>query len=97
MYVILGSLAALPAFRCWYLGGDFGLVTDFGIMVIINASGGDIYATHLLDKAIGMNFGVPDPSYLTMHVLAVVGALFYEQGLISVHRDSLSKGLTLSA
>lgn len=89
-YVVLGSLAALPAFRCWHLGRDVGLISDFGLLVIINTSGGAIYATHLLDKAIEMKLGVPDASHLTMHVLAVVGALVYEQGLVSAYQDSLN-------
>jgi adiponectin receptor len=96
-YVVLGSLATLPAFRCWHLGRNFGLISDFGLLVIINTSGGAIYATHLLDKAIEMKLGVPDASHLTMHVLAVVGALVYEQGLMSAYQDSLRKGATLGA
>jgi adiponectin receptor len=96
-YVALGSLATLPAFRCWHLGRDFGLLTDFGTLVIINALGGVIYATHLLDKAIGMRFGVLGASHQIMHILAVAGALVYEQGLLSAHQDSLSKGLMLCA
>jgi adiponectin receptor len=96
-YAILGSLAALPAFRCWYLSGVSGLVTDFGIMVLINALGGAIYTTDLLDTAIGMQFGIPSASHLTMHILAVVAALFYEKGLMSAYRDSGSKDDTLGA
>lgn len=96
-YIILGSLAALPAFRCWYLSRDFGLVTNFGMMVLINTLGGAVYATHLLDTAIRMALGVPDASHLIMHILAVAGALFYEQGLISAYRDLLSKDLSLGA
>jgi adiponectin receptor len=81
-YVALGSLATLPAFRCWYLGRDFGLLTAFGMLVVINTSGGAIYATQILDKAIKMKLGVPGASHYTMHVLAVVRALVYEQGLL---------------
>jgi hypothetical protein len=66
-------------------------------MVLINTSGGAIYATYLLDTAIGAKFGVLDASYLTMHILAVAGALFYEQGLMLAYGDSLSKDLMLGA
>lgn len=96
-YVILGSLAALPAFCCWYLSRYSGLVAYFGTMVIINTSGGAIYATHFLDTAIEMKLGVPDASHLTIHILAVAGALVCERGLMSAYRDSLSKSLTLGA
>jgi adiponectin receptor len=96
-YVVLGSLAALPAFRRWHLGGDFGLITDFRMMVIINTLGGAIYATHLLDRGIEMKLGVPDASHVTMHFLAVAGALVYEQGLMSAYKDSLSRILALGA
>jgi adiponectin receptor len=81
-YVALGSLATLPAFRCWHLSRDFGLLTAFGTLVVINTLGGAIYATHILDKAIKMKLGVPGASHYTMHILAVVGALVYEQGLL---------------
>jgi adiponectin receptor len=92
MYVALGSLATLPAFHSWYLGWHFGLLTAFGTLVIINTLGGAIYATHILDKAIEMKLGVPGASHYTMHILAVAGALVYEQGLLSAY-----KGLTLCA
>ena len=85
-YIALGSLAALPALRCWHLGRNFSLVADFGGMVILNTLGGAIYATHLLDKTIGLKVGVPDASHHTMHVLAVAGALVYEQGLMSAYQ-----------
>jgi adiponectin receptor len=86
-YVALGSLATLPAFRCWHLGQYFGLLTDFGTLVIINTLGGVIYATHLLDKVIGMKLGVPGASHHTMHVLAVAGAWVYEQGLMLAYQE----------
>jgi adiponectin receptor len=91
-YVVLGSLATLPAFHCWYLGREFGLLTAFGTLFIINTLGGAIYATHILDKAIEMKLGVPGASHYTMHILAVAGAFVYEQGLLSAY-----KGLTLCA
>ena len=82
MYVALGSLAILPAFLCWHLSQYSGLLTDFGTLVIINTLGGVIYATYILDKAIGMKIGVLGASHHTMHVLAVAGACIYEQGLV---------------
>jgi adiponectin receptor len=94
-YIILGSVAAIPALRCWYLDEGFRLLPDFGMMAIINTSGGAIYATHLLDQAIEMKLGLPDVSHLTMHVLAIVGAMVYEEGLMLAYQESLSKGLTL--
>jgi adiponectin receptor len=96
-YVALGSLAALPAVRCWYLGLDFGLLKDFGMLVTINTLGGAIYATHLLDKVIGAKLGIPNASHNIMHVLAVTGALVYEQGLLSTYQDPLSRGLAFCA
>jgi adiponectin receptor len=96
-HIALGSLAALPAFRCWYLCQGFGLLTDFGTLVTINTLGGAIYATHVLDGVIGVKLGVPNASHNTMHVLAVAGALVYEQGLLSTYQDPLSRGLTLCA
>lgn len=94
-YVVFGSFAALPTFRRWHLGGDFHLMTDFGVMMIINTLGGAIYASRLLENAIETKLGVPDASHLTMHILVVAGALVYEEGLMSAYRDSLSKGLAL--
>jgi adiponectin receptor len=91
-YVVLGSLATLPAFHCWHLSRDFGLLTAFGTLVIINTLGGAIYATHILDKAIEMKLSVLGASHYTMHILAVARALVYEQGLLSAY-----KGLTLCA
>jgi adiponectin receptor len=96
-YAALGSLATFPAFRCWHLGRDFGLLTDFGTLVIINTLGGVIYATHLFDKAIGMKLGVLGASHQIMHILAVAGALAYEQGLLLAYQDSRNKGLMLCA
>jgi adiponectin receptor len=94
-YVILGGLAVIPAFRCWYLDEGFHLVADFGMMAIINTSGGAIYATRPWDQAIEMKLGLPDVSHLTMHVLAVAGATIYEKGLMLAYQESLSNGLTL--
>jgi adiponectin receptor len=87
-YVALGSLATLPAFHCWHLGRYSSLLTDFGTLVIINTLGGVIYATHLLDKVIGMKLSVPGASHHTMHVLAVAGAWVYEQGLVLAYQES---------
>jgi adiponectin receptor len=87
-YVIMGSVAAVPALRCWYLhepGQDLGLLAHFAIMVVVNGSGGAIYATDLLDKTIEERLGVPGASHQAMHVLAVFGALIYERGLMRVY------------
>lgn len=53
-HTILNSLAALPALRCWHCSGYSGLVRDFGMMVMINTSGGAVYATRLWDTRIGI-------------------------------------------
>jgi adiponectin receptor len=45
------------------------------MLTTINTLGGAIYATHLMDKAIGAKVGIPNASHNTMHVLAVAGAL----------------------
>lgn len=95
-HVIMGSVAAIPALRCWYLhelGQDMGFFADFAAMVVVNASGGAIYATKLLDETIKKTLGVPGASHQVMHVLAVVGALIYERGLMLAYSryDTLSK------
>jgi adiponectin receptor len=59
-----------------------GLLADFVTMIVINGSGGAIYATHFLDERIKKKLGVPGASHQVMHVLAVVGALVYERGLM---------------
>ena len=87
-YAALGSLATLPAFHCYNLGRDFGLLTDFGTLVTINTFGGIIYATRLLDKEIEIKLGVLGASHQIMHILAVAGALVYEQGLLSAFKVS---------
>lgn len=84
-HVIMGSVAAIPALRCWHLhrpGQCMGLLADFVTMIVINGSGGAIYATNFLDERIKKKLGVPGASHQVMHVLAVVGALVYERGLM---------------
>ncbi|KAF2844093.1 hypothetical protein T440DRAFT_523763 [Plenodomus tracheiphilus IPT5] len=63
-------------------GQCMGLLADFVTMIVINGSGGAIYATHFLDERIKKKLGVPGASHQVMHVLAVVGALIYERGLM---------------
>jgi adiponectin receptor len=67
------------------------------MLTTINTLGGAIYATHLIDKAIGAKVGIPNASHNIMHVLVVTGALVYEQGLLSTYQDPLSRGLTFCA
>jgi adiponectin receptor len=74
-----------------------GFLADFATMVVVNGSGGAIYATALLDETIKKKLGVPGASHQVMHVLAVVGALIYERGLMLAYSryDTLGKGCPL--
>ena len=86
-HMALGGLAAVPGLRCWHLhkqGQYVELLKEFWSLVAINGTGGVIYATHLLDKAIGMELGLPDTSHHVMHVMVVVGAWIYGQSLLAV-------------
>lgn len=78
----------MPWLRCYYLhvqGQRVELLTEFLSLVIMNSFGGGIYATHVLDKAIGMDFGLPDISHHLMHVAVVFGALMYWPGLLAFY------------
>lgn len=96
-HVMMGSIAAVPALRCWHLhapGQDTGCLAEFVVMTVVNGSGGAIYATNLLDETIERKLGVPGASHQAMHVLAIVGALIYTRGLMRVYsqHDMPDKG-----
>ena len=96
-HIALGALAALPALRAWLQRSQdkpTALLEGFAWLFLANSAGGGIYASHLLDKAVGMDVGLPDMSHHVMHVLVVAGALVYEQGIISRYRERA--GLTNS-
>jgi adiponectin receptor len=87
-HVTFGAVAAIPGLRCWYRhaqGQRVELLEEFWSLVIGNSVGGGIYATHLLDKTIGRDLGLPDISHHTMHIIAVAGAWRYEQGLLAIY------------
>lgn len=78
----------MPGLRCLYVhvhGQRVELLEAFWRLVILNGLGGGIYATHLLDKAMGMDMGLPDISHHLMHVTAVAAAWTYQQGLLEIH------------
>lgn len=92
-HAAFGAVAAMPGLRCWYLhaqGQRVELLEEFWSLVIVNGFGASIYATHLLDKAIGMDLGLPDVSHHVMHVAAVAGAWVYQQGLLVVHETHIA-------
>ncbi|KAJ4332566.1 hypothetical protein N0V95_009633 [Ascochyta clinopodiicola] len=95
VHVAFGAVAAMPGLRCWYLhaqGQRVELLDEFWSLVIMNGFGSSIYATHLLDKAIGMDLGLPDISHHLMHVTAVAGAWTYQQGLLAVYEARTAAG-----
>ncbi|KAF2633132.1 hypothetical protein BU25DRAFT_327272, partial [Macroventuria anomochaeta] len=86
-HIAFGGLAAVPGLRCWHLhkqGQHVQLLKEFWSLVAINSTGGGIYATHLLDKAIGMELGLPDASHHVMHVMVFAGAWIYGRGLLAL-------------
>ncbi len=92
-HMAFGAVAAMPWLRCWYLhaqGQRVELLEEFRNLVIMNSFGGSIYATHLLDKAIGMDLGLPDISHHVMHVTAVAGAWTYQRGLLAVYEARMA-------
>jgi adiponectin receptor len=84
-----------PLLRCLHAQGQrIELLEEFWSLVIMNGFGGSIYATHLLDKAIGKDLRLPDISHHVMHVTAVAGAWTYQQELgslpsLSCHRKKI--------
>lgn len=99
-HIVLGALAILPALRAWHLrseGHSAELLEEFGWLFLTNIVGGGIYASHLLDKAVGMDMGMPDASHHVMHVLTVAGAWVYERGVLSMYqtRTGGSTGLCM--
>ncbi|KAF3037151.1 hypothetical protein E8E11_005042 [Didymella keratinophila] len=89
-HIALGALAALPALRAWLQRSQdkpAALLKGFAWLFLANSAGGGIYASHLLDKAVGMDMGLPDVSHHVMHVLVVAGALVYAQGILSRYHE----------
>jgi adiponectin receptor len=89
-HVALGLLAAVPALRAWLQrsrGHQVELLADFACLSLLNIVGGSIYASHLLDKMVGMDVGLPDLSHHVMHVLVIVGVSVYKQGVLSLYRQ----------
>ncbi|KAF3031460.1 hypothetical protein E8E12_001744 [Didymella heteroderae] len=96
-HIALGALAALPALRAWLQPSQdkpAALLEGFAWLFLANSAGGGIYASHLLDKAVGMDMGLPDMSHHVMHVLVVAGALVYAQEILSTYHERA--GLTSS-
>jgi adiponectin receptor len=87
-HVALGALAAIPALRAWLQrsqGEQVELLADFAWLSLVNSVGGSIYVSHVLDKTVGINIGLPDLSHYIMHVLVIVGASIYKQGILSLY------------
>jgi adiponectin receptor len=99
-HVVFGVLALLPGLHCWYFCTQeqhAALLGAFWSLVVVNGVGGSIYATHLLDKAIGMELGMPDASHHVMHAMVVAGACVYEWGLLSVYQARAAGAAKLCA
>lgn len=84
-HVVLGGVAVLPVLHYRNLPilerqSDLG--TDFLGLVATTSVGTGIYATHILDKTIGMDLGLPDASHHVMHVVVAAGAWIFQQGLL---------------
>jgi adiponectin receptor len=80
-HLVFSRLALLPRLHCWYLHTQephADLLKAFWTLVVVNSVGGIIYATHLLNKAIRMELGMPDASHYLMHVIVVAGACVYK-------------------
>ena len=76
-HIALGRLAAVLGLYCWHLhklGQHVKLLREFWTLVAINSTGGGIYATHLLNKAIRIELGLLDASHYVMHVMVVARA-----------------------
>jgi uncharacterized membrane-anchored protein len=65
-------------------------LAHFWALVILNSTGGGIYTTHLLDKAVGMEFGMPDASHHIIHIMVIAAAWVYGQRLMSVYGRQLA-------
>lgn len=91
LHVTTGFLSTLPALDYWYTSfgkhQKFDTLRPFLSLVIVNSIGGGIYATRSLDGSVGKWLGLPDVSHNVMHVMAIVGAGIYRNGLISVHNE----------
>lgn len=88
-HFFLGGLAVLPGIHGWCLHSlsrDPGLLAPFWGLVVVNSAGGTVYVSHLLDKAVGMDLGMPDSSHHVMHVMVLAGTWIYTRGLLSVYR-----------
>jgi hypothetical protein len=49
-----------------------------------------VYATHVLEEAIGRRLDRPDVSYRAMQIVVIVGMCMYEQALLQLYRNSHS-------
>jgi adiponectin receptor len=88
IHIALGALAAIPALRVWLQRSQdqqVELLADFAWLFLLNGAGGSIYASHVLDKTVGMDIGMPDLSHHVMHVLVILGASIYKQGILSLY------------
>lgn len=92
-HVAFGVVAAMPGLRCWLLhaqGQRVELLEAFWSLVMVNGFGASIYATCLLDKALGINLDFPDISHQIMHVAAVAGGWTYQQRLSAVYEARIA-------
>lgn len=81
---------ALPGLHCWWLHGfkcSDDLLVSFGALIASSGVGSGIYATHIFDRAIGNELGLPDVSHHVMHVMVLTGAFIFERGLLSAYQN----------
>lgn len=84
-HALFGGFAALPGLHSWsccVLSPQTGLPKSFGVLVGLNAIGGAVYATRLLDRVFGVPLGLPDLSHHVMHITSMVGAWSFRTGLM---------------
>lgn len=95
-HAVLGALAALPALQCKYQAQTTcpisGLLAAFIELFVANSIGGALYATSILDDAIGKELGMPDASHHAMHIVVLFGAWKYQQGLLKAYCASTRAG-----
>jgi hypothetical protein len=82
---MFGAVSTLPALDYWHNEDrDGDILRAFFKLVMLNSTGGWIYATKFLDS-FGKRLNLPDFSHAVMHVLAVYGARIYAAAL--AHED----------
>lgn len=85
LHIMFGAVSTLPVLDYWHNEDrDRDILRAFFKLVMLNSTGGCIYATRFLDS-FGMRLNLPGFSHAVMHVLAVYGARIY--GAALAHKD----------